>query len=175
MALSSNEIDAYLDHLNIERRLSGHTVSAYRRDLLKLMAFCDQRNIRSWGQLTTDQARLFAMSLHASGLDSRSIQRTVSAARGYYKYLLREQRVDQYNPFEGVKAPRGGKKLPQTLDPDAVVRLLQTTPRTPLLMRDLAMLELFYSSGLRLSELVGLDIDSINAEEQTGSRDWQRQ
>ena len=107
------------------------------------------------------------MSLNSSGLNARSVQRALSSSRSFFNYLLREQLVNQYNPFEGIKAPKAGKKLPQTLDPDVVTKMLDTRAQTPLMARDLAMLELFYSSGLRLSELVGLNIDSINADERT--------
>ncbi len=167
MSLSSSEIDLFINYLKTERRLSAHTVAAYTRDLLKLKAFCDHRELRSWQDLNVNLARLFAMSLNSSGLNGRSIQRILSSSRSYYNYLLRENLVNQYNPLEGVKAPRAGKKLPETLDPDIILKLLETKGSTPLLSRDLAMLELFYSSGLRLSELVGLDVDSINTEEQT--------
>ena len=167
MSLTIAEIDLFVNHLKSERRLSVHTISAYTRDLTKLKAFCDQRKIPSWQSLTIDQARLFAMSLNSSGLNGRSIQRALSSSRSFFNYLLREKRVKHHNPFEGIKAPKAGKKLPETLDPDVVLKLLDSKANTPLLLRDLAMLELFYSSGLRLAELVNLDIDSINADDRT--------
>jgi len=167
VSLSLTEIDLFVNHLKTERRLSAHTIAAYTNDLSKLKAFGDHRKIDSWKNLNIDLARLFAMSLNSSGLNGRSIARILSSSRSFFNYLLRENLIDQYNPFEGVKAPRAGKKLPETLDPDAVLKLLEAKVDTPLLLRDLAMLELFYSSGLRLSELVSLDIDSINADEKT--------
>ena len=167
MSISLTEIDLFVNHLKIERRLSEHTIAAYTRDLNKLKSFCEHRNVNSWRNLSIDLARLFAMSLHSAGLNARSIQRALSSSRSFYNYLLRENLVTQYNPFTGVKAPRAGKKLPETLDPDAVLKLLDSKVTTPLLLRDLAMLELFYSSGLRLSELVSLNTDSIDADEHT--------
>ncbi len=161
------EIDLFIHHLTTERRLSAHTTSAYHRDLTKLKQFCDKRQLDSWSKLNVDLARLFAMSLNSAGMNSRSIQRILSSSRTFYNYLLREKIVDQYNPFEGVKAPKAGHKLPDTLDPDVVLQLLEAQTDNPLLARDLAMIELFYSSGLRLSELVGLDMDDINNTEHT--------
>ena len=167
MSLAPAEIDVFVNHLKSERRLSAHTIAAYTRDLSKLKAFCDKRKIGSWRDFNIDQARLFAMSLNSSGLNPRSVARALSSSRSFFNYLLRESIVRDYNPFEGIQAPRAAKKLPQTLDPDAVLKLLETRAQSPLLLRDLAMLELFYSSGLRLSELVSLDTDSINAQERT--------
>lgn len=114
-----------------------------------------------------DLAQLFAMSLNSSGLSGRSIQRILSSSRSFYNFLLREKLTSQHNPFEGVRAPKTGKKLPETLDPDIIFKLLASKAATPLLARDLAMLELLYSSGLRLSELVALDVDSIDKDERT--------
>lgn len=114
-----------------------------------------------------DQARLFAMSLNSAGLSPRSVGRALSSSRSFFRFLLREKRVRNYNPFEGVKAPKAAQKLPQTLDPDSVLKLLETRVKSPLLLRDLAMLELFYSSGLRLSELVSLNTDSVSAADGT--------
>ena len=159
--IDNKEIDLFIHHLKTERRLSPHTISAYTRDLLKLKEFSGKRQLDSWRKLNTDLARLFAMSLNSAGLNGRSIQRILSSSRTFYNYLLREKIVDQYNPFEGVKAPKSGQKLPDTLDPDAIAALLETNADSPLVARDLAMIELFYSSGLRLSELVGLDIDDV--------------
>ena len=164
---SQREIDQFVNHLSTERRLSVHTLAAYSRDLAKLKNFCLKRKQKSWQTFNVDLARLFAMSLNASGLNARSIQRALSCSRSFFNFLLREKIIDKYNPFEGVKAPKSGRKLPETLDPDMVLKLLQGKADTPLLARDLAMLELFYSSGLRLSELTGLDLDDIDQAEQT--------
>ncbi len=158
-------IDSFVNHLSSERRLSPHTVAAYTRDLNKLKEFCVKRGLDSWAQLNHDLARLFAMSLNSTGLNGRSIQRILSSCRTFYNYLLRENIVEQYNPFEGVKAPKSGRKLPDTLDPDAILELLETKADSPLLARDLAIIELFYSSGLRLAELVSLDIDDVDEKE----------
>jgi len=159
--IDNKEIELFVHHLKTERRLSPHTIAAYTRDLIKLKEFSHKRKLDSWQSLNIDLARLFAMSLNSAGLNGRSIGRILSSSRTFYNYLLREKIVNQYNPFEGVKAPKSGRKLPDTLDPDVILELLDTKVDSPLLARDLAMIELFYSSGLRLTELVNLDIDDV--------------
>lgn len=166
MALNP-DIESFVNHLQSERRLSAHTVTAYRRDLLKLREFCNTRKITAWPGLTHDHARLFAMSLNAGGLNGRSIQRALSSSRMFYAWLLRENKIGMYNPFDGVTAPKSGQKLPETLDPDVILKLLDIKVDNPLLARDLAVLELFYSSGLRLSELVGLDLGDVDYAQHT--------
>ena len=166
MALNP-DIESFINHLQSERRLSAHTVTAYRRDLLKLKDFCESRKILSWPGITVDHARLFAMALNSGGLGGRSIQRALSSSRTFYAYLLRENRVSSENPVEGVTAPKAAHKLPETLDPDVILELLDIKADNPLLARDLAIMELFYSSGLRLSELVNLDLNDVDYSQHT--------
>jgi integrase/recombinase XerC len=156
----------FLAHLNFERRLSSHTVSAYRHDLLRLMVFCERRGVKRWGALNNFQVRAFAAGEHAGGIAPRSIQRRLSAARSFYEYLMREGAVKN-NPALDVRAPKTKKRLPATLDADQMGRLLDFRVDDSLSARDKAMMELFYSSGLRLSELVGLDVSAVDLADRT--------
>ena len=158
--------ERFLAHLRLERRLSPHTIAAYRRDLRCLERFCTDRNLQCWAELEAHHLRGFASNSHAAGLSPRSIQRRLSAARSFLHYLVRENRLDA-NVAAGVAAPRAPRKLPGTLDVDQMVRLLQIAGDDPVAVRDRAMLELFYSSGLRLAELVGLDPPDLDLADAT--------
>jgi integrase/recombinase XerC len=153
--------ERFLDYLAHERRLSPNTVAAYRRDLEAFAAELARLGVEDPRRIDEHQVRGLIARRHREGLGPRSIQRLLSAIRSYYRYLMREGLADG-NPAAGVKAPRARRKLPATLDTDAVSRLLDFEPTTPLAIRDKAMLELFYSSGLRLSELAALRWDQID-------------
>jgi len=153
--------ERFLGHLSSERRLSPHTVSAYRRDLVCLAAFCQRESVLRWRDLKVHHLRRFAAVSHATGLDPRSIQRRLSGARSFLRYLIREREITQ-NPAVGVSAPRAARKLPATLDVDQMARLLEIRGDDPVTVRDRAMLELLYSSGLRLTELTDLDLGDID-------------
>ena len=164
------DINRFLNHLRDERRLSAHTISAYRRDLEKFTDFLTRREIITLRQLVIAQARMFPAQLNQSGLSSRSIQRALSAVRTLYRYLLRESKV-AINPFltardvghrQAVTAPRAERRLPPTLSIEEIAQLVTMDPRTDLDRRDRAILELFYSSGLRLAELSGLDLGDLD-------------
>jgi len=154
-------LDAFLHHLQTERRLSANTCRHYRRDLDELQGWCAQAGIDRWSDLDTRQVRQYAAWCHRRGLNGRSIQRRLSALRTFYNYLLREQAVQQ-NPGLDVRAPRSEKHLPETLNVDTVARLLGDGGDGTLALRDHAMLELLYSSGLRLAELVSLDAGDVD-------------
>ena len=151
----------FLDYLKHERGLSPRTLSSYRRDLNSFIEEMDRLGIEEPGRVNEHQVRGLVARLHRQGLGSRSLQRLLSAIRSYYRWLMREGHAD-HNPATAVKAPRAGKKLPSTLDTDAVTRLLDIRDDSPLAIRDKAIMELFYSSGLRLSELAGLRWDQID-------------
>ncbi len=159
-------IGRYLAHLRTERRLSPHTESAYRRDLDALAAFCEVEKIAGWQQVDNFHVRTFAAREHKGGLGPRSIQRRLSALRGFFNYLIREQVIES-NPAADIRAPKAAKRLPKTLDVDQVGSLLARKPTDALSRRDLAMLELLYSSGLRLSELAGLDVADLDLADRT--------
>lgn len=149
-------IDDFIDHLAGARMLSEHTLSNYRRDLDQLSRFCEAHRLSNWQQLDTRLLRRHIAGLRSRGLSGRSIQRKLSACRSFYNFLINEQRLE-HNPAVSLQAPKSGQKLPRPLDVDQVNGLLDQTPTEPLDIRDLAMLELFYSCGLRLAELVSLD------------------
>jgi integrase/recombinase XerC len=159
-------IDRFSTHLAHERRMSGHTVTAYRRDLLSLAEFGERRKLTAWNSFDHSQLRTFASALHGAGLSPRSIQRHLSAARTFYEFLMREGHCVR-NPAQDVRAPKPKKRLPATLDADQMGRLLAFRVDDSLSARDKAIMELFYSSGLRLAELVSLDLTSVDLADRT--------
>ena len=159
-------IDKVVGHLKIERRLSDLTRKHYRRDLEALAAWCDETGISRWAALDSEHIRAFSGSCYRRGLSARSIQRRLSAARTFYRYLTREKHV-QRNPVESVPAPKSPKRLPGNLDADRMARLLDIPGDSPIANRDRAILELLYSSGLRLAELIDLDCGDLDAEDAT--------
>lgn len=151
-------IGQYLDWLAVERRYSGNTLEAYRHDLALLS---QQLADTPLTELTPPQTRRFVGRLHASGLSGKSLARVLSAWRGLFRFIARKYRV-LLNPVVGIRAPKAAKKLPHALSPDQMAQLLQPADDDALSVRDVAMFELFYSSGLRLSELAGLNPDAVD-------------
>jgi len=159
-------IDRFLSHLALERQVSGHTIAAYRHDLLALAVFCERRKLASFAALDHIHLRTFAAALHAAALSARSIQRRLSAARTFFEYLMREGSIKR-NPALDVRAPKREKRLPGTLDADQMGRLLAFRVDDLLSARDKAIMELFYSSGLRLTELVSLTPGALDLRDRT--------
>jgi integrase/recombinase XerC len=159
-------IDRFVSHLAHERRMSGHTQSAYRHDLLALAEFGGRRKLDAWPAFDHPQLRAFAADLHGAGLSPRSIQRHLSAARTFYEFLMREGHCAR-NPARDVRAPKAKKRLPATLDADQMGRLLAFRVDDSLSARDKAIMELFYSSGLRLTELAGLNLAAVDFADRT--------
>jgi integrase/recombinase XerC len=149
-----DSVDSFLADLRHQRRASEHTVSAYRRDLARLTALA---GALSPAALEPHQLRRFAMQLHGEGLGARTLSRLLSAWRSYYRWLARRGAIT-CNPCDNLKAPRQPRNLPKLLSADQAQALLAGEPDGILATRDKAMFELFYSSGLRLSELAGLDL-----------------
>ncbi len=143
------------------QHLSVHTQKAYQRDLVVLLEFVDAHDVQKWNELDGRQIRSFVAWRHRQGIGGRSLQRNLSAARAFYRYLIGEG-VARHNPAEGVRAPKSPRKLPKLLDVDQAAQLVEIHDKDPLAIRDKAILELMYSSGLRLSELVMLDLDSLD-------------
>jgi len=178
-------------YLSSERRLSPHTDRGYARDLAALQKFCDREGILEWSALDAQHVRRFAAHSHKGGLAPRSIQRRLSAIRSFFAFLLREAAAETartatapppvrkargagrrstarvtVNPAAEVRAPKSTRRLPQTLDADQMARLLQLPPGGDRLSaRDRALMELLYSSGLRLAELVGLDVPNLDLKD----------
>ncbi len=156
----------YLAYLTHERRLSANTASAYQRDIGELIRLAGETPL---GELQIHQIRRYAAQLHARGLDGRSIARMLSAWRGFYRYLVRD-RGYTVNPCLGVRAPKYARRLPHAQSVDETSRLMQidtSEEDNALALRDKAMFELFYSSGLRLSELTALSLGDIDAADAT--------
>jgi len=148
-------------HLGTERRLSPHTIAAYLRDLAALHDWCRRQDIEDWPTLDAQHIRAFAAASHARGLGARSVQRRLAATRTFFQFLMREGAL-RCNPGLDIRAPKANKRLPHTIDADQMARLLAIKPKVPLDVRDLAMMELLYSSGLRLAELGGLDLNDLD-------------
>ena len=149
-----DSVDSFLADLRHQRRASEHTVSAYRRDLARLTALAGALSLAA---LEPHQLRRFAMQLHGEGLGARTLSRLLSAWRSYYRWLARRGAIT-CNPCDNLKAPRQPRNLPKVLSADQAQALLAGEADGILATRDKAMFELFYSSGLRLSELAGLDL-----------------
>ena len=154
-------VDAFLAHLRHERRVSPRTVDGYGRDLAQLSAWLAGAGVSDWAAVNEHHVRGFVAARRRRGASGRSVQRELSALRTFFRYLLREG-LASGNPGQGVRPPKTPRKLPATLDPDQLGQLLDTPAQTPLGLRDAAIVELFYSSGLRLAELVGLDLGDVD-------------
>jgi integrase/recombinase XerC len=148
----------YLETLRTGRRLAAHTLAAYRRDARLLASLAGERDPATLGG--HDIRRLLA-ALHGHGLAPRSLARVLSTWRGFYEWLVRHREADA-NPCAGVRAPRAPRRLPEALSPDQAVRLVSIEAESELGVRDRALFELAYSSGLRVSELTGVDVDSLD-------------
>jgi integrase/recombinase XerC len=159
-------IERFLRHLRTERRLSTLTSSGYQRDLAALCEFCEAQKLTAWGTLDSQHVRVFAARQHSRGLSPRSIQRQLSAVRTFFAFLIREGEA-RVNPALDVRAPKVARHLPHTLDADQMQRLLEFRTDDGLSVRDKAMLELLYSSGLRLQELVTLDGGDLDLADRT--------
>ena len=157
-------LQAFFDELSATIGASVHTISAYQRDLSGLVEFCVEQSLQNWSEVDVSHIRQFVAIRHKNGVSGKSIQRELSAIRSFYRFLLKRALVVQ-NPAKTVRAPKVAKKLPKILDVDQVAGVLDANPDQMLDVRDLAMFELFYSSGLRLSELVMLDIADIRLSE----------
>lgn len=162
--LLSAWIERFLDRLHFERRLSAHTVLAYRRDLALFDQHIATQTASELNHIDEFHVRSFIAWRHRQGIQSKSLQRQLAAVRSFFNFLVTEGELS-YNPAKGVKAPKAARKLPKTLDVDQTGQLLEIKGDDALTIRDRAILELFYSSGLRLSELVGLDLADIDLRE----------
>ena len=151
---AAGPVEAFLEHLRVERNVSAHTRDAYQRDLAAICAWAAMRS-RGVLELRTAALRAFVASENRRGLSPKSLQRRLSACRSFYLWLLKRGRIDA-NPADAIRAPKAARKLPQVLDVDEAVQLVEVATDAPLGLRDRALLELFYSSGLRLSEVCAL-------------------
>ena len=162
----ASAVERFIASLRNEPQLSAHTGSGYARDLAALVQHCESHGIEAWRSLDSQHIREFAARSHRRGLSPPSIQRRLSAVRSFCRFLIRENRL-KHNPAAGVQAPKARKRLPVTLDADTMGRLLEFRSDDRLGVRDKAIMELFYSSGLRLAELLGLDLPDIDLRDRT--------
>jgi len=154
-------IDEFCQYLKVQKRYSEHTVSAYHADLTAVAQGLEKLSVRDWSQADPYNLRAIIASQHESGLSGRSLARRLSALRTMFNYLMRKRRLSS-NPVADVPAPKGKVGLPENLHIEQIQRLLSESSDDPLVVRDQAIVELMYSSGLRLAELAQLDIDSVD-------------
>ncbi len=156
------DIDAYLDYLNYQKNYSEHTVSNYKRQLRAFRDYCQRKELQVYSQVTSQSIRLLVAEAHRKGSSAPSISLMLSAIRKFFDYLIANKRAHD-NPAKGVQGPKKAKRLPKNIDVDSLSQLLDQMPTdNTLAIRDKAIMELFYSSGIRLSELVGIDLTDLD-------------
>jgi len=158
-------IEAFLRYLSVEKQFSAHTVSGYQRDLAKLQAYAAKQSLTELRAIDSQHVRSCLTQLHRRGLAVTSLQRWLSACRSFFHYCVGQGWL-KANPCVGIRSPKPAKKLPRTLDPDQVENLVTVNGDDAIDVRDRAMLELIYSCGLRLAELVALDINDVDLKAQ---------
>ena len=155
------DLQAYWDYLRIERQVSPHTLTSYQRQLDAVLKLLAEQGIAQWQQITPSVVRFILAQSKKSGLKEKSLALRLSALRQFFSYLVQQGKL-KVNPATGISAPKQSKHLPKNIDGDQVQQLLANDSKEPIDIRDRAIFELMYSSGLRLSELQGLDLNSIN-------------
>lgn len=161
--MADADVEGFLAYLQVERRMSAHTLDAYRRDLDVLAAWSVSRGTDAVRALDADGLRAFVADEHRRGLSPKSLQRRLSACRSFYGWLLKRGEIG-ISPAAQLRAPKAPRKLPDVLDADEAAQLVEVPTDVPLGLRDRALLELFYSSGLRLSELCALRWRDFDAD-----------
>ncbi len=161
-AAALGELEAYLHQLAVERRLSSGTVTNYRRDLTALSESCTRFGIRRWQDLDDATLGRIMAERHRRGASAGTLAAWLSSVRGFYRYLRRQRGAGPADPTADLRAPKRQRPLPKTLDPDEVSRLLNVKPLAAHEVRDQALFELAYSSGLRRAELVSLNLDALH-------------
>ena len=156
-------IDQFCNYIETTRRLSPHTVSNYRRDLLECAGVFSEHPPFT---LSQHDVRFYISTLHRRGLAGKSLQRKLSSLRQFYQYFVR-QRLHEHNPAIGIQTPKSARRLPKVMSTDELNHLLNYQPDDPLGIRDKAIIELFYSSGLRLAEIAALDIGDADLKNAT--------
>ncbi|OOF61495.1 tyrosine recombinase XerC [Rodentibacter pneumotropicus] len=155
------DLQSYLDYLRIERQVSPHTVRNYQRQLEAVLILLAEQDIPNWQQITPSVVRFILAQSKKEGLKEKSLALRLSALRMFLSYLVQLGKL-KANPATGISAPKQNKRLPKNIDGDQIQQLLANDSKEPIDIRDRAILELMYSSGLRLSEVQGLDLNSIN-------------
>ncbi|WP_109860555.1 tyrosine recombinase XerC [Aggregatibacter aphrophilus] len=156
-----NALQKYWTYLKIERQVSPHTLSNYQRQLVRIVEILQHAGIQQWQQVTPSVVRFVIAQSHKDGLHEKSLALRLSALRRFLSYLVQLGEL-KVNPATGISAPKQAKHLPKNIDTEQVQQLLANDSKEPIDIRDRAIIELLYSSGLRLSELQGLNLNSIN-------------
>ena len=157
----TEQIDEFLDYLRETKGASANTEVSYRRDLKKMLKYMEEKGIREVGDIRGMDLRSYLLELEDQNFAASTVSRTVASLRAFFQYLLKEGRMDQ-DPTENLKAPRVEKRKPETLSVEDVDRLLSQPDDSAKGIRDSAMLELLYATGMRVSELIHLQISDIN-------------
>ena len=156
----SSHLDRYFDFLQTIKNLSHNTVSSYKRDLKKLESFLIDNRINVLSEITEEIGLAWLSNLFQMGNKPKSIQRNLSSAKGFFLYLVKNNLIQQ-SPFELITAPKSEKRLPNVLSPEQISSLLSFKPENSFEVRDLAIIELIYSSGLRVSEAIGVNFEDF--------------
>jgi integrase/recombinase XerD len=161
-ACMRNLLNRYRNHLIVEKGAARNTLEAYGRDLTRYLSFLECKGLLEAHQVTPEHALEFLVQMKTEGLSANSMNRSLAALRGFYKYLQSEKVLDE-SPFSNIELAKVWMRLPDTLSQEEMNRiLLQPGDQTPSALRDTAMLELLYATGLRISELISLSMGSIN-------------
>ncbi|WP_445372260.1 tyrosine recombinase XerC [Methylomonas sp. HW2-6] len=160
-AAAHSLVDLFLRYLREEKRVSEHTAVNYLRDLARFTNFCCSKEIGSWADVQPGEVRQYVSARHKDRISSKTIGRDLAALRSFYRFLLKGNHVAA-NPVLHIRAPKAPKRLPKVLDVDQMSGMLDAVADSVYEIRDLAMFELFYLSGLRLSELVKLDLSDVD-------------
>ncbi len=160
---TNKDINLYLSYISEVKNLSVNTTSSYKRDLQKLSIFLDSLNIKNYAEIDDEVCTSWLGNLYSLENNSKTIQRHLSSAKGFFKFLKKNSIID-CSPFELVKAPKSPSYLPEVLSPEDVSQLLNFKPTDVLEIRDLAIVELMYSSGLRVSETANINLNDFEEE-----------
>ncbi len=163
---ADQQLTDFITQLTFEKRASLHTIKNYKRDISQIEQYCTKKGINLWSELTQSDIRSHIAGRHRNGLSGKTIQRELSAIRSFFNFLLKQNLIES-NPAQHIKAPKQTRKLPKTLDVDQINGLLDAKTDSILEIRDLAMFELFYSAGIRLSELSALNLNDIDIADKT--------
>ncbi len=158
------KIDQFSTYLEVEKLYAFNTISAYRRDLSKFMSFCLENSVNEWQDVEADTLNLFVMGLRHRGVSARSIRRYLSSIRGFFTFLV-QQGILAENCVTSIQTPKIDQVLPKIIDFDDLKRMTTLSSELYPELRAVVMIELMYSCGLRVSELVGIDINDLDLEE----------
>jgi integrase/recombinase XerC len=158
------KIDQFSTYLEVEKLYAFNTISAYRRDLSKFMSFCLENSVNEWQDVEADTLNLFVMGLRHRGVSARSIRRYLSSIRGFFTFLV-QQGILAENCVTSIQTPKIDQVLPKIIDFDDLKRMMTLSSELYPELRAVVMIELMYSCGLRVSELVGIDISDLDLEE----------